>query len=150
MFYIYKIDDYLIKITYDDNFIIGVSFVEYYEEGVRTVVSDEAHRQLKQYFAGKRQKFSVPIKMSGTDFQVQVWQALLEIPYGYTVSYQDVAVKINRINACRAVGNANNKNKIAIIIPCHRVIGKNSKIRGYAFGKKLQQKLLQLENDKLI
>lgn len=147
MFYIYKIDDYLIKISYEDNFITGVNFVEQYEEGIQSVVANEAYQQLSEYFSGERKKFNIPIKMKGTDFQVRVWQALLEIPYGHKVSYQDIAIKINHNNAWRAVGNANNKNKIAIIIPCHRVIGKNNKMRGYAFGQKLHQKLLQLESD---
>ena len=97
----------------------------------------------------KRKIFDIPIKLDGTEFQVKVWTELLKLPYGKTCSYLDIAKKIGNPNAARAVGMANNKNKIQIIIPCHRVIGSNKKLIGYAGGIKIKEKLLKLEKDNL-
>ena len=97
----------------------------------------------------KRKIFDIPIKLDGTEFQVKVWKELLKLPYGETCSYLDIAKKIGNPNASRAVGMANNKNKIQIIIPCHRVIGSNKKLIGYAGGIKVKEKLLKLEKDNL-
>ena len=102
-------------------------------------------QQLDEYFAGKRKKFDIPIKFNGTDFQVKVWEELLKIPYGETCSYLDIAKRIGNPKASRAVGMANNKNKIIIIVPCHRVIGSNKKLVGYACGLDVKEKLLELE-----
>ena len=102
-------------------------------------------QQLDEYFAGKRKKFDIPIKLDGTDFQIKVWKELLKIPYGETCSYLDIAKRIGNPKASRAVGMANNKNKIIIIVPCHRVIGSNKKLVGYACGLDVKEKLLELE-----
>ena len=102
-------------------------------------------QQLDEYFAGKRKKFDIPIKLDGTDFQINVWKELLKIPYGETCSYLDIAKRIGNPKASRAVGMANNKNKIIIIVPCHRVIGSNKKLVGYACGLEVKEKLLELE-----
>lgn len=102
-------------------------------------------QQLDEYFAGKRKKFDIPIKLEGTDFQMKVWKELLKIPYGETCSYLDIAKRIGNPKASRAVGMANNKNKIIIIVPCHRVIGSNKKLVGYACGLDVKEKLLELE-----
>lgn len=102
-------------------------------------------QQLDEYFAGKRKKFDIPIKLDGTDFQIKVWKELLKIPYGETCSYLDIAKRIGNPKASRAVGMANNKNKIIIIVPCHRVIGSNKKLVGYACGLEVKEKLLELE-----
>ena len=102
-------------------------------------------QQLDEYFAGKRKKFDIPIKLDGTDFQIKVWKELLKIPYGETCSYLDIAKCIGNPKASRAVGMANNKNKIIIIVPCHRVIGSNKKLVGYACGLDVKEKLLELE-----
>lgn len=106
-------------------------------------------QQLDEYFAGKRKKFDIPIKLDGTDFQIKVWKELLKIPYGETCSYLDIAKRIGNPNASRAVGMANNKNKIIIIVPCHRVIGSNKKLVGYACGLDVKEKLLELERENL-
>ena len=106
-------------------------------------------QQLDEYFAGKRKKFDIPIKLDGTDFQIKVWKELLKIPYGETCSYLDIAKCIGNPKASRAVGMANNKNKIIIIVPCHRVIGSNKKLVGYACGLDVKQKLLELERGNL-
>ena len=102
-------------------------------------------QQLDEYFAGKRKKFDIPIKFNGTDFQVKVWEELLKILYGETCSYLDIAKRIGNPKASRAVGMANNKNKIIIIVPCHRLIGSNKKLVGYACGLDVKEKLLELE-----
>ena len=106
-------------------------------------------QQLDEYFAGKRKKFDIPIKLDGTDFQIKVWKELLKIPYGETCSYLDIAKRIGNPKASRAVGMANNKNKIIIIVPCHRVIGSNKKLVGYACGLDVKEKLLELEREYL-
>lgn len=101
--------------------------------------------QLEEYFAGEREHFTVPIALSGTEFQQQVWSALVTIPFGKTWCYQELANAIGNPKAVRAVGLANSKNPISIIIPCHRVIGKNGKLTGYAGGVERKQALLEHE-----
>lgn len=105
--------------------------------------------QIKEYLAGQRMHFDLPLKTEGTEFQRKVWQALLEIPYGETRSYQQIAASVGNIKACRAVGLANNRNPIAIIIPCHRVIGKNGSLTGYGGGLEIKARLLELEKNNL-
>ncbi len=102
-------------------------------------------RQLEEYFRGERHNFSIPLAASGTEFQNKVWQALTTIPYGETWSYKDIAVAIGNPKAQQAVGGANSKNPISIIVPCHRVIGKNGNLTGYAGGLDIKQTLLELE-----
>jgi len=108
-------------------------------------LTDKAAEQLSGYFSGKRRKFDLPLHPHGTQFQQKVWKELCEIPYGETRSYKDIANTIGNPNACRAVGMANNKNPIWIMIPCHRVIGSNGKLTGYGGGLKMKQGLLNLE-----
>lgn len=107
----------------------------------------EAVKQLEEYFSGKRQAFTLPLNPKGTPFQRRVWEALQQIPYGQTASYQDIAIQIGKKNACRAVGMANHHNPIAIIIPCHRIIGKNGALTGYNGGLSIKKHLLNLEKD---
>jgi methylated-DNA-[protein]-cysteine S-methyltransferase len=107
-----------------------------------------AVKQLEEYFSGKRQTFDLPLKWKGTAFQEKVWKALCEIPYGETVSYADIAEKIGHPKAVRAIGQANRANNLAIIVPCHRVIGKNKKLVGYAGNRiDVKEKLLELEKE---
>lgn len=108
-------------------------------------VFEQTCSELDEYFKGTRKSFTVPLQTSGTPFQKQVWEALLEIPYGETRSYEDIAIKIGNPKACRAIGMANNRNSIGIIIPCHRVIGKNGTLVGYAGGLDKKVALLELE-----
>ena len=105
----------------------------------------EAERQLQEYFAGKRETFSLELEFTGTDFQKKVWEALLTIPFGETRSYAQIAEQIGNPNAVRAVGAANGKNPISIIAPCHRVIGSNGKLTGFAGGMEAKAFLLKLE-----
>lgn len=102
-------------------------------------------KQLKEYFEGSRIKFDLPLDIKGTEFQNKVWDELLKIPYGEVKSYKDIAIAIGNEKACRAIGMANNKNPIPIIIPCHRVIGSNGKLVGYAGGLNVKEKLLNIE-----
>lgn len=105
----------------------------------------ECYKQLKEYLQGERRVFDVPIEFNGTKFQNTVWKELLKIPYGETRSYKDIAVAIGNEKACRAIGMANNKNPISIIVPCHRVLGSNGKLVGYAGGLDIKEKLLNIE-----
>ncbi|MHB1680365.1 MAG: methylated-DNA--[protein]-cysteine S-methyltransferase [bacterium] len=105
----------------------------------------ELDAQLKEYFSGKRKKFTIPIVLSGSDFQVGAWKVLQEIPYGETRTYQEQAIAMNNAKAVRAVATANGDNRISIIIPCHRVIAKDGKLAGYGGGLWRKQYLLNLE-----
>ncbi len=105
----------------------------------------QAERELKEYFAGARREFSLPLDLRGTDFQRQVWQALREIPYGETRTYGDIAARTGNPHACRAVGMANHKNPLLIVIPCHRVIGASGALTGFGAGMDVKEKLLRLE-----
>jgi len=113
-----------------------------------TPLLKEAARQLKSYFAGELKEFSLPLEPSGTDFMKQVWAALCGIPYGKTATYGEIAERVGRPKAARAVGLANNRNPIPIFIPCHRVIGADGSLTGYAGGLDMKKKLLDLEKDK--
>ncbi|MFT9494795.1 methylated-DNA--[protein]-cysteine S-methyltransferase [Anaerosolibacter sp.] len=139
----------LLEIQSIEGEITGLSFLEErrYDEKVEPIL-EEAKKQLEEYFYGVRKIFDLPIKMSGTDFQNIVWQELTKIPYGKTLSYGAIATAIGNEKAHRAVGNANNKNRIAIVIPCHRVVGSSGKLVGYAGG--LNRKKWLLEHEKAI
>jgi len=105
----------------------------------------ETERQLSQYFSGIRTEFDLPIEPNGSNFQKKVWQALRGIPFGETRSYLDLAEAVGSPNACRAVGAANGKNPLAIVVPCHRVVGANGALTGFAGGLEAKAKLLALE-----
>jgi methylated-DNA-[protein]-cysteine S-methyltransferase len=109
----------------------------------------EATRQLEAYFSGKLESFDLKLAPEGTEFQKSVWKALCKIPYGETRTYKDIAASVGKPKAYRAVGLANNRNPIAIIVPCHRVIGSNGKLTGYASGLDVKAFLLKLEENKL-
>ena len=108
-------------------------------------VIEKAERQLTEYFSGSRKTFDLPLNLGGTEFQATVWQALQTIPAGETRSYKDVAVMIGKPGASRAVGMANNRNPVSIIVPCHRVIGQDGSLTGYAGGLAIKQYLLEHE-----
>ncbi len=105
----------------------------------------ETSRQLREYFAGRRHDFDLPLAPEGTEFQLATWRALQTIPFGETISYADLAARVGRPRAARAVGAANGANPISVIVPCHRVIGKNGTLTGYAGGVDTKQTLLTLE-----
>jgi len=104
-----------------------------------------ALNQLREYFAGERRSFDIPVHMEGTEFQKRVWVALLAIPFGQTISYSELARRVGSPKAVRAVGRANGANPIAVIVPCHRVIGSNGSLTGYAGGMERKRELLMLE-----
>ena len=108
-------------------------------------VLEQAAYQLTEYFNCQRQAFDLPLQFEGTPFQCEVWQALREIPYGETRSYRDIAERIHRPKAMRAVGAANGRNPLSVIVPCHRVIGANGSLTGFAGGLDVKQQLLTLE-----
>lgn len=111
----------------------------------KTPLLVEAEKQILAYLSGERKSFDLPLAAKGTDYQKTVWKALCEIPYGETRSYKEVAEMIGKKQAFRAVGQANNKNPILILIPCHRVVGANGNLVGYAAGLDIKKKLLELE-----
>ena len=115
------------------------------DERTETRLIKEAYRQLRAYFDGELFEFELPLAPTGTAFMQSVWQALCKIPYGETVSYKDIAVRIGKPNAVRAVGMANNRNPISIVIPCHRVIGSDGQLIGYRSGLDNKRLLLELE-----
>lgn len=116
---------------------------------VSNKITDQCKCELHEYFEGKRKKFGVPLEAKGTDFQKSVWGRLTTIPFGRLASYSDIADKINNPKAVRAVGAANGKNPISIIVPCHRVIGRNGSLTGYAWGLDRKQWLLKHEGIEL-
>ena len=141
-FYDYKTIIGKIFIEADGDFLTQISFRKLSGKRLETPIIKET---LEEYFIKKRKTFDLPLKLEGTDFQKQVWKALLTIPYGKTATYKDIAKIIGNEKASRAVGMANNKNKLPIILPCHRVIGANGDLTGYAGGLEIKQKLLNLE-----
>lgn len=114
--------------------------------GIIPEVLEDAVYQLKEYFEGSRQQFDLKLNPSGTDFQKKVWEALLEIPFGKTVSYLDLSKKLGDVKAIRAVASANGKNPLWIVVPCHRVIGTNGDLIGYAGGLHRKKWLLEHES----
>ena len=136
----------ILKIQASDQGLMGLVFVESVPITISAnTITDKTKQQLHEYFMGERQNFDLPFDTNGTVFQQSVWHYLTTIPYGQTASYQDVASGIDNPKAVRAVGAANGKNPIAIIVPCHRVIGKNGSLTGYAWGVEAKSWLLQHE-----
>lgn len=119
---------------------------EYIQEETELILNCKI--QLEEYFAGKRKNFDLPLAPKGTDFQKRVWKALTDIPYGETRTYGEIAAAVGNPKAARAVGMANNKNPIGIIVPCHRVVGADGKLVGYAGGMEKKEWLLNLEQEK--
>ncbi len=136
-----------IKVVADETHLISCYFFidEEILESMPNSITSETVKQLNEYFEGNRKEFDLPIKLDGTEFQIKCWQSLLNIPYGETRSYQEQAISVGNIKAVRAVGGANNKNKIGIVIPCHRVIGKDGSLTGFFSGVEHKKYLLDLE-----
>ena len=135
-------------IAEDNRAIVRVEFDREPPEGAQpgeNALLNECRRQLTEYFAGERREFDLPLSMQGTPFQMACWQALREIPYGETRSYADIARRIGKPKACRAVGGANHVNPISIIVSCHRVIGAGGSLVGYGGGLERKKYLLALE-----
>lgn len=142
----YQFENISLYLVATETHLINIQFTQPQKALLQTTeLLSMATIQLDEYFQGKRTTFSLPFKLTGTPFQLAVWKELQNIPYGQTTSYKEIAQKINKPKAYRAVGMANNKNPLSIIIPCHRVIGSNGKLIGYAGGLKLKNYLLELE-----
>jgi methylated-DNA-[protein]-cysteine S-methyltransferase len=133
----------------DDGALTGVNLPNRHPDPAGWERDDEllagARRQLNEYFAGERTTFDLPLRPLGAPFQLRVWEALLRIPYGRTASYGELARELGHPTAARAVGAANGRNPIAIVVPCHRVIGSNGSLTGYAGGLECKRLLLDLE-----
>ena len=135
-----------VTLVEEDGALLAIS-LKSIQEGTEqeTTIIQEAHRQINEYLKGERKVFDLPIRLRGTDFQQQVWTALLDIPYGETRSYKQIAEAIGNPKGMRAVGMANNRNPLLIVVPCHRVIGANGSMVGYGEGVEMKEFLLRLE-----
>ncbi|KYQ84321.1 glycosyltransferase [Acinetobacter sp. NRRL B-65365] len=141
-------DQALVAVMWDNEDHKRVRLAELIEDRQHPMLH-KVKQQLEEYFAGQRQQFDLPLDFQGTAFQQQVWQALLNIPYGETRSYKEIAVQLGNEKAVRAVGAANGKNPISIIAPCHRVIGSSGALVGFAGGLDKKQILLSLEQSQI-
>lgn len=138
-----------LEITATDKGVISIYFVDQTQSVKKNQHTEQAKQQLLEYFAGERSEFDLSLQLQGTDFQQRVWQALTNIKHGETCSYSDIAQEINNPKGVRAVGLANGKNPISIVVPCHRVIGKSGSLTGYAGGVNRKAWLLNHESDSL-
>ena len=149
MIYRFTYDTVLGSVTFveEDGALLAITTHRPYE-GIEqeTALIKEANRQLSEYLKGERKAFDLPLNPKGTDFQKRVWRALCDIPYGETRSYKQIAEAIGHPKAVRAVGMANNRNPITIVVPCHRVIGADGKLVGYGGGLEMKEFLLRLES----
>ena len=148
MIYRFTYDTVLGSVTFveEDGALLAITTHRPYESiEQETALIKEAYRQLSEYLKGERRKFDLPLNPRGTDFQKRVWRALCDIPYGETRSYKQIAEAIGNPKAVRAVGMANNRNPITIVVPCHRVIGADGKLVGYGGGLEMKEFLLRLE-----
>ncbi|MCI8342573.1 MAG: methylated-DNA--[protein]-cysteine S-methyltransferase [Firmicutes bacterium] len=149
--YCYKSPIGFLRLESDGANVTGLYFEEseFVSKGNFDSELEKCVSQLEEYFAGKRRDFELNIKIDGTSFQEECWRALLEIPYGATCTYGDIAKKIGKPKSVRAVGGANHRNKISIIIPCHRVVGANGSLTGYGGELWRKERLLELESKNL-
>lgn len=149
MIYQFTYETVLGSVTFveEDGALLAITTHRSYE-GIEqeTALIKEVYQQLSEYLKGERQMFDLPLNPRGTDFQKRVWQALCDIPYGETRSYKQIAEAIGNPKAVRAVGMANNRNPITIVVPCHRVIGADGKLVGYGGGLEMKEFLLRLES----
>lgn len=135
-----------LEIVADEKNILAINFTKQARRKNSNALTQKCVVELKEYFLGKKKKFVLPLKFSGTDFQEKVWSALRQIPYGSIISYGDLAAMIGRPKAARAIGGAVNKNPIPIIVPCHRVVGSDGQLVGYEGGLWRKKWLLRREN----
>lgn len=152
MIFQYSYETILGSVTFveEDGTLLAITTHRTYKgEKLETPLIREAYKQLSEYLIGKRLNFDLPLNPRGTVFQQQVWKALSDIPYGETRSYKQIAEAIGNPKAVRAVGMANNRNPLLIVVPCHRVIGANGKLVGYGAGIEKKEFLLKLEKSLL-
>lgn len=145
-FAIYDFPFGLLRIGYADDAVIFLKKVdEAGSRGQKTAFTDQVFSQVMEYLEGKRKTFDFAYRLEGTEFEKKVWEALCRIPYGETRTYKEIAAEIGNPRASRAVGMANNKNPVTIAVPCHRVVGSDGKLVGYAGGLAMKQALLEME-----
>ncbi len=145
-FAFYNTEVGLIKIGYTDTAVFALSVVDRIDAPDQpSELSEQVYVEIKEYLAGKRRSFDFKYELYGTEFQMSVWRALAGIPYGQTRTYQQMAEAVGNPRACRAVGMACNKNPLMIVIPCHRVVGSDGSLTGYAGGLEMKKHLLELE-----
>lgn len=145
---IYSFPFGFLEIRYEGTVITGLDQTNAPDQrGVRTLLTDQAYTQIIEYLQGRRRSFDFPYELRGTSFQKKVWKELCRIPYGETRTYKEIATATGNPRACRAVGMANHKNPIIIAVPCHRVIGSDGSLTGYAGGIEMKAALLQLERE---
>ena len=137
-----------LRIGCEDEYVVSIRLGSEETVDSASPLSDQVAAQLRAYFAGSRKDFDLPIKPKGTPFQLAVWQEMLRIPYGEVRTYGQIAAAIGKPKAARAVGQAANRNPIWILIPCHRVVGSNQALTGYAGGLSMKRALLELEQAK--
>lgn len=143
---IYEFPFGLLKIEYEGDILISLKKIDETSDYVKnTEFTDLVYTEVMEYLNGERKTFDIKYEINGTEFQKKVWKELVKIPYGETRTYKEMAVAVGNPKASRAVGMANNKNPIAIIVPCHRVIGSDGKLVGYAGGLDMKSTLLTLE-----
>ncbi len=142
----YKFKNHIFTIVEEDGLIINLTLepLKLKIEQCETKIIKRVEEELEEYFLGIRKEFDIPIKLTGTAFQNKVWEKMQKIPYGKTLSYQELARKIGNEKACRAVGSACHNNKILILVPCHRVVGKNS-LGGFYYNLNIKKEFLDLE-----
>lgn len=149
--FFYNTDIGKIGIEEKDGFIVKVHFgsnTSFKDEEIKeTDVIKKAYVELNNYLKGDIKEFTIPLKVDGTEFMKEVWNGLLKIPYGETLSYKELGEKIGRPKAARAIGLACNKNPMPIFIPCHRIVGSNGKLTGYLGGLNIKKKLLEIEKN---
>ncbi len=145
-FAIYPFPFGFLQIGYEDNKVIFLDKLDTADDyGTKNKLTDTVYKEITEYLEGNRKEFSFPYQLKGTEFQKKVWNELCRIPYGETRSYKDIAIAIGNPKAVRAVGMANNRNPMMLVVPCHRVIGSNGKMVGYAGGISMKESLLALE-----
>jgi len=135
----------------DDNAVFALDFEEMFSEDLAEKPNNillQLETEVLEYFEGKRETFSIPILLQGTDFQIKTWQVLQKIPFGKTISYAEQATLVGNKKAVRAVAGANSKNGIVLLVPCHRVIGSNGALTGFSSGIWRKEKLIELEKNK--
>ena len=153
MKYRYSYDTAIGRLTImaDETAIIRISLGEVPGSGSalqETSLIARTYKEIEEYLKGERKEFDIPITLSGTPFQLQVWKELQNIPYGKTCSYTEIAERVGHKGSCRAIGNANRHNPILLLVPCHRVIAQDGSLAGYAGGSHIKRKLLKMEKEK--
>ncbi len=148
-FAIYETQFGLFKVSYENDVVVFLKKIhsEVKDYGNKTEFTDYVFNQVVEYFNGTRKNFDFKYELTGTEFQKKVWKALCNIPYGETRTYKEIATIVGNPKASRAIGMANNRNPITIVVPCHRVIGSSGKLVGYAGGLEMKDYLLEMESN---